>query len=248
MNTKPAVILLCGQPHVGRKYVMDYLFRARQGIGATIECVSFRQATIQSAVATLADAKDILIEGVNVKSVATFPLSQNVREFLELVNQTVRKNSPSLLAHWVMMWIRIRHQNGCRLFVVPDLDYLGDVDVLQRFDKEFNFRFVHVVAVNRTIVYNREHPPTALEALPENVEATKKEEEEIPKLDPGHMRKDYVGLFHMMDNSADGTEHVKNFQRAIFFDLGLRVDPEFPWALFVAMVGSLIGIYFYFYH
>jgi hypothetical protein len=249
MNQKPAVILLCGQPHAGRKWFTDYLFKARESTGASIECISFRQMMIQSATATIADAKNVLLlEGVNMRTIATFPLSENVRDFLEVVNRTMRTENPALFPHWVMAWIRIRYQNGCRLFIVPDLEYADDIKVFQKYDKEFNLRFVHVVAANRTAAYLKNKKLTPLEALPENVEVAEKEDNAIRRITTEIMKTEFTGLFHLLDNSADGTEHAKNFQRGMFFDLGLRVDPEFPWPLFVAVVGSLIGIYFAFYY
>ena len=87
MNQKPAVILLCGASHSGKRWVADYFSKSRRDTGASVECISFRQAKIQSAIATLANASDVLLEGVTFRTVDTFPLSEAVKEFLRVVDE-----------------------------------------------------------------------------------------------------------------------------------------------------------------
>jgi hypothetical protein len=248
MNIKPAVILLFGTPNSGKRWITDYFIKSRRENGASVECISFRQAKIQSAVATLAAAHDVLFEGVDFKTVSTFPLSKQVQEFHTLVDSSIRRENPTLLAHWIMTWIRLKFQDGCQLFIIPDLEYADDVTVFQRFKTEFEFRFVHVHAPNRTTIYLRNKKPSELEQLPDNIELEKKEEAKLPKrLTPEIMKTEFPGLFHFFDNSADGTEQIKSFRYRTFFDLKLRVDPPFPWAIFAALVAALIGVYIGFY-
>jgi hypothetical protein len=249
MTTKPAVLLLCGDPHSGKRWVAEYLSKARRDTGASVECISFRQAKIQSAIATLANASDILVEGVTFRTVTTFPLTETVQEFLKIVDVTARKESPSLFAHWVMAAIRLRFQDGCQFFIVPDLEYVSDIRVFLAFEKEFNFRFVHVVAANRTAAYLKSKKLPALEELPENVELARKEAREFPRITAEAFITEFPGLkVPVLDNSVDGPEQVKDFQVRIFFDMGLRVTPDFPWPLFLALVAALIGIYYNFYY
>jgi hypothetical protein len=250
INERPAVILLCGDHNAGKKYIAEYFIKARRESGASVECVSFRQAKLQCAIATL-EANDLDISkttGVDDHTLTTFPLSSPVLEFLKVVNENVRKQTPGLFARWIMMWIRLRFQNGCRLFIVPDLEYTSDVVAFQAHHMEFNLRFVHVVAEVRTSKYLKKHRLPELEKIPENIELEKKEALAFPRLNAEVMRTKFNGLFRFLDNNTDGDELIKNFQRPLFVDLGLRVDPNLPVSLFIMLIGALVALYYALYH
>jgi hypothetical protein len=252
MNRKAAVILLAGAPGSGKTWVAEYMAEARRRTGTSVEFLSFQQARIQSAVATLSVRKQLPVSGeVTFATLATFPLSESVKDFLEVIDKNVRKDGPAVFAQWIMLWIRLRHQDGCQLFIIPDLEYAEDVAFFLTAENEFNLRFVHVVAASRSTLYQKEKKKRTrlLDALPKNVELNELDERVARrKLTNAVVTSEFPGLFHRLDNSVDGPEHVKAFQRKIFFDAGLRVEPPFPWTILWVVAIALTGIYFAFYY